>query len=133
MFRHGPDILTSKSIASPRYRRTESGAFFRHRDSGGGGPPCGAGWWRGRRPQRNANVVNLRGHASLFFNGNEATSPAPPPPRFARFASSSGPPPPLSRGRKVPSANVAQIKQRKIRVLAVRLAPDFVSLYPGYT
>ena len=26
-------------------------------------------------------------------------SHAPPPPRFARFASSSGPPPPLSRGR----------------------------------
>ena len=30
---------------------------------------------------------------------NEALTPAPPPPRFARYASSSGPPPPLSRGR----------------------------------
>jgi hypothetical protein len=30
-----------------------------------------------------------------------SSRPAPPPPRFARFASSSGPPPPLSRGRKV--------------------------------
>ena len=30
---------------------------------------------------------------------NEALTPEPPPPRFARYASSSGPPPPLSRGR----------------------------------
>jgi hypothetical protein len=30
-----------------------------------------------------------------------SSRPAPPPPRFARYASSSGPPPPLSRGRKV--------------------------------
>ena len=36
----------------------------------------------------------------IFRNENEAPSPAPPPPRFARYASSSGPPPPLSRGRK---------------------------------
>src|SRR5580704_7238542 len=35
----------------------------------------------------------------IFCADNEAPSPAPPPPRFARFASSSGPPPPLSRGR----------------------------------
>ncbi len=36
----------------------------------------------------------------ILRNGNEAPRPAPPPPRFARYASSSGPPPPLSRGRK---------------------------------
>jgi hypothetical protein len=36
-------------------------------------------------------------------NANEALAPAPPPPRFARYASSSGPPPPLSRGRKGPA------------------------------
>jgi hypothetical protein len=36
-------------------------------------------------------------------NENEALAPAPPPPRFARYASSSGPPPPLSRGRKGPA------------------------------
>ena len=35
----------------------------------------------------------------IVCNENEALAPAPPPPRFARFASSSGPPPPLSRGR----------------------------------
>jgi hypothetical protein len=29
---------------------------IRHRDSGGGGPPCEAGWWRGRRTQRAARV-----------------------------------------------------------------------------
>ena len=38
---------------------------------------------------------------TIFCNDNEAPSPAPPPPRFARCASSSGPPPPLSRGRMV--------------------------------
>ena len=37
----------------------------------------------------------------ISCNENEAPRPAPPPPRFARYASSSGPPPPLSRGRKV--------------------------------
>ena len=37
---------------------------------------------------------------SSFCTDNEATSHAPPPPRFARCASSSGPPPPPSRGRK---------------------------------
>ena len=31
-------------------------------------------------------------------NENEAPSPAPPPPRFARYASSSGPPPPRFAG-----------------------------------
>jgi hypothetical protein len=36
-------------------------------------------------------------------NEREAPRPAPPPPRFARFASSSGPPPPLARGRKEPA------------------------------
>jgi hypothetical protein len=38
--------------------------------------------------------------ARMSCNENEAPRPAPPPPRFARYASSSGPPPPLSRGRK---------------------------------
>jgi hypothetical protein len=33
---------------------------IRHRDSGGGGPPCAAGWWRGRRPQRDAGVEIIR-------------------------------------------------------------------------
>src|SRR5579862_10046951 len=41
--------------------------------------------------------------ARISCNENEAQRPAPPPPRFARFASSSGPPPPLSRGRKEPA------------------------------
>ena len=90
--------------------------FFRHRDSGGGGPPCEAGWWRGRRPQRNESVAILFGHTSPFFNDNEAASHAPPPPRFARYASSSGPPPPLSRGRKVIAVS------RRLRVRAKRFA-----------
>jgi hypothetical protein len=42
----------------------------------------------------------------MFSEDNEAASPAPPPPRFARYASSSGPPPPLPRGRKGASALV---------------------------
>src|SRR5580704_14613449 len=87
----------SISVLFKRERRTP----IRHRDSGGGGPPCKAGWWRGRRPQRNESVANLLGHSSPFFNDNKAASHARPPPRFARYASSSGPPPPLSRGRKV--------------------------------
>ncbi len=37
----------------------------------------------------------------LTYDDNEAWSPAPPPPRFARYASSSGPPAPLARGRRV--------------------------------
>jgi hypothetical protein len=42
--------------------------------------------------------VNQSRLLSLSSNENEALSPAPPPPRFARFASSSGPPPPLRGG-----------------------------------
>ena len=68
---------------------------------------CPKGWWRGRRTQRAARVFVMSKHVrslllatKTFCTDNEAPSPAPPPPRFARFASSSGPPPPLSRGRK---------------------------------
>src|ERR1700731_2212675 len=70
------------------------------RDSGEGGPPCAAGWWKGRGTRRvtsdsrNVSAARLR----MFSDGNDAASPAPPPPRFARCASSSGPPPPLRGG-----------------------------------
>ena len=36
--------------------------FIRHRDSGGGGPPCEAGWWRGRRTQRAARLFVVSKH-----------------------------------------------------------------------
>ena len=46
-------------------------------------------------------------------NENEAPHPAPPPPRFARYASSSGPPPPLSRGRMVRAISFSQRDPRR--------------------
>jgi hypothetical protein len=50
---------------------------------------------------------------SSFCNDNKAASPAPPPPRFARYASYSGPPPPLSRWRKA----IAFSRRLRVRVL----------------
>src|SRR5580692_2859801 len=58
--------------------------FIRPRDSGGGGPPCEAGWWRGRRTRRAARVLVMSGHVrSLasscnenFWNENEVLRPA---------------------------------------------------------
>jgi hypothetical protein len=50
---------------------------------------------------------------ALSCNDNEAYSPAPPPPRFARYASSSGPPPPLSRGRIVRALAFSQRDPRR--------------------
>src|ERR1700675_4964200 len=38
--------------------------------------------------------MNLAGMLSRSCDGTKAPSPAPPPPRFARYASSGGPPPP---------------------------------------
>ena len=49
----------------------------------------------------------------IFGNDNEAPSPVPPPPRFARCASSSGPPPPLSRGRMVRAISFSQRDPRR--------------------
>ena len=40
----------------------------------------------------------------IFCDENEAPRPAPPPPRFARYASSSGPPPPANAGAERASA-----------------------------
>ena len=61
---------------------------------------------RSRRHTPTLSLLDSFRHASAatsslssFCTDNEAPSHAPPPPRFARFASSSGPPPPLSRGR----------------------------------
>src|ERR1700724_4361644 len=51
----------------------------------------------------------------IFGNENEAPRPAPPPPRFARYASSSGPPPPLSRGRKEPALSQRDPRRRFIQ------------------
>ena len=109
--------------------------FIRPRDSGGGGPPCEAGWWRGRRTRRAARVLMISGHIRsfrlakrIFCNENEAWSPAPPPPRFARYASSSGPPPPLSRGRMVRAIPFSQRDPRRsfiqgeVRIGKVRFA-----------
>jgi hypothetical protein len=49
----------------------------------------------------------------IFRNKNEAPRPAPPPPRFARYASSSGPPPPLARGRKARAISSSQRDPRR--------------------
>src|SRR6202035_2954298 len=46
-------------------------------------------------------------------NESEAPRPAPPPPRFARFASSSGPPPPLARGRMARAISFSQRDPRR--------------------
>jgi hypothetical protein len=66
--------------------------------------------------------------ASLTCNDNEVLSHAPPPPRFARYASSSGPPPPLSRGRMarvIPSSQRDPRRsfiQGEVRIGKVRFA-----------
>ena len=59
------------------------------------------------------HVSEATSMVSSFCNDIDAARPAPPPPRFARYASSSGPPPPLSRGRKV----VAFSRRLRVRVL----------------
>ena len=52
------------------------GAYsIRPHASAGGGPPCAAGWWRGRGPRR------------FSFDESESVSQTPPPPSFARCAS----------------------------------------------
>ena len=62
--------------------------FFRHRASGGRGPPCAARWGRALLTRR------------FTFVDGSSTRPAPPPhPSFAALTTG-GPPPPRSRGRK---------------------------------
>src|SRR5580698_4333266 len=63
-------------------------------------------------------LVNQFCRYLLSCNGNEAPSPAPPPPRFARFASSSGPPPPLSRWRMVRALSFP--RRVRVRVLPTK-------------
>ena len=69
----------------------------------------------------------------IFRNGNEAPSPAPPPPRFARFASSSGPPPPLRGGGKWRRSRDASHRESRNRLANDRtfsLFASFYSLFP---
>ena len=103
--RHRPSARDRKALAGPArpavrarlgVRRQAAAKIIRHRDSGGGDHWLAkrAPWWRGRRPPRSASVLNLLGHASPFFNGDEATSSAPPTTLASQLG---GSPPPLSR------------------------------------
>ena len=71
--------------------------FILPHESGEGGPPCAAGWWKGRRTRRN------------FRNDHEAPSQTPPPPRCAWSPS------PASRGRM--TCDLVLAMRLRIRVL----------------
>ena len=92
----------AKAGANKRDRSRDACAIsFLTRDSGGGGPACAAGRWRGRGPRRNS------------FNKSEASYQTPPPPSFALRAAD-GPPPPLSRGDMATAGKVGHFRPRNL-------------------
>ena len=111
-------------------KRSAKADFIRPRDSGGGGPPRrGGGGGAGlNAPQEFWGHPNIFARSLLrakktLCNDNEAPRPAPPPPRFARYASSSGPPPPLSRGRKARAISFS--RRTRVRGLSKRKPRSF--------